>query len=58
MSDAPRKAPARKSAPRPVSRPTSPARDAVPVAEYVPTTGVDSSADPSSVLPDPIIPKF
>ena len=48
----------RKSAPRPVSRPTSPARDAVPVAAYVPTTGVDSSADPSSVLPDPIIPKF
>ncbi len=29
-----------------------------PVPEYVPAPGVDSTADPSTVLPDPILPKF
>ena len=51
--------PSSKAAPK--ARPSSSARPqaaAAPPPAYVPQRGVDSTADPATVLPDPIIPKF
>ena len=39
-------------------RPATVKREPAPVPEYVAAVGVDSTADPATVLPDPIIPKF
>ena len=56
---------ARKTTPRPPSGPRakaaprpSAAKAPETVAEYVPQKGVDSTADPATVLPTPILPKF
>lgn len=61
----PRKAPKPSARPAKGARPAvkppraaAPARDSAPVPEYVPAKGVDSTTDPASVLPDPIVPKF
>ncbi len=57
---APRPATAAASTPKP-ARSAAPARAQAPsesVPAYVPQKGVDSTADPATVLPDPIIPKF
>lgn len=67
--EAPRTVPARpavaskpKPEPRPRAKaPAPPPKTAAPsgpVPTYVPQKGVDSTADPASVLPDPIVPKF
>lgn len=44
---------------KPAGRRAAPAEAAEqPVPAYVPFKGIDSTADPATVLPDPIIPKF
>jgi len=45
---------------KPAAKGKAPAKPASsePVPAYVPQKGVDSTADPATVLPDPIIPKF
>lgn len=57
-----RKPAARKpSSPQRAGGPKAPAasrQSAGPVPDYVPIVAVDSTADPSTILPDPIIPKF
>jgi sulfide:quinone oxidoreductase len=55
--------PARGASPAPrASKSAAPARTTPAATEsvpaYVPQKGVDSTADPATVLPDPIIPKF
>lgn len=50
----PRPSPTRRPTPA-TPRQTTPA---APVPEYVPAKAVDSAADPSTVLPAPIVPKF
>lgn len=45
-------------APRPAATPAPATRPSAPVGGYVDRPGVDSTADPTTVLPQPIVPKF
>ena len=64
---APAAKPAAAKRPRPASKP-APSKRApatagksapeAPLPAYVPQKGVDSTADPAAILPDPVIPKF
>ncbi|MGC4151743.1 MAG: hypothetical protein QM628_01530, partial [Propionicimonas sp.] len=49
-------APAARPAPAPSAKPLAPAMASA--GGYVDRPGVDSTADPATVLPHPIVPKF